>query len=58
MLASLGASAAFLPLIDAERAKAAMESGFPKRLVTITWGHGVCQSAFYPSDGSVSSEVL
>ena len=58
MLAGIGASAAFLPLIDAERAQAAGANGFPKRLVTITWGHGVCQSAFYPSDGTTNSEVL
>lgn len=57
LLASLGASAALLPLIDAERAQAA-PSGFPKRLVTITWGHGVCRSAFYPTDGGVQSQVL
>jgi hypothetical protein len=58
LLGGLGASTAFLPLLDVERAKAAGESGFPKRLVTITWGHGVCQSAFYPKDLGVSSEVL
>jgi hypothetical protein len=58
LLASIGASAALLPLIDAERAQAAGPTGFPKRLVTITWGHGVCQSAFYPSDASVNSQVL
>lgn len=58
MLASIGASAALLPLVDAERAQAAGTGGFPKRLVTVTWGHGVCQSAFYPADGSTNSEVL
>lgn len=58
MLAGIGASAAFLPLVDAERAQAAGADGFPKRLVTITWGHGVCQSAFYPADGTANSEVL
>ena len=58
MLASIGASAAFLPLIDAERAQAAGADGFPKRLVTITWGHGVCSSAFFPSDGTTNSQVL
>ena len=31
MLAGIGASAAFLPLIDAERAQAAGANGFPKR---------------------------
>ena len=58
LLAGLGVSAAFLPLLDAERAQAAGSAGFPKRLITITWGHGVCQSAFYPAGGSVASEVL
>jgi hypothetical protein len=58
MLAGIGASAALLPLVDAERAQAAGPGGFPKRLVTITWGHGVCQSAFYPADGSTNSQVL
>jgi hypothetical protein len=57
MLAGIGASAALLPLIDAERAQAAPE-GAPKRLVTITWGHGVCSSAFFPADGGVDSQVL
>ncbi|HYQ15486.1 MAG TPA: DUF1552 domain-containing protein [Polyangiaceae bacterium] len=57
MLAGIGASAALLPLIDAERAQAA-PTGAPKRLVTITWGHGVCSSAFYPAGGGVQSEVL
>jgi Protein of unknown function (DUF1552) len=58
MLAGIGASAAMLPLIDAERAQAAGANGFPKRLVTITWGHGVCQSQFYPSDGTTNSDTL
>lgn len=58
LLGSLGLSAAFLPLIGAERARAAGNNGFPKRLVTVTWGHGVCQSLFYPSDDSVTSEIL
>jgi hypothetical protein len=58
MLASIGASAAFLPLIDAERAQAAGAGGSPKRLITVTWGHGVCQSLFYPTDGSAKSEIL
>jgi hypothetical protein len=58
LLGGLGASAAFLPLIGAERAQAAGPLGFPKRLVTITWGHGVCQPLFYPTDGSANSETL
>jgi len=58
MLASIGASAAFLPLVNAERAQAAGAAGFPKRLLTVTWGHGVCQSLFYPTDGTAKSEIL
>ncbi|HEX2870220.1 MAG TPA: DUF1552 domain-containing protein, partial [Polyangiaceae bacterium] len=58
MLASLGASAALLPLINAERAEAAGAGGFPKRLITVTWGQGVCRSLFYPTDGSTKSQIL
>jgi hypothetical protein len=57
LLAAIGASGALLPLLDAERARAAA-TGVPKRLVTITWGHGVCKGAFYPLDGGVQSQVL
>ncbi|HXK16948.1 MAG TPA: DUF1552 domain-containing protein [Polyangiaceae bacterium] len=58
LLASLGASAAFLPLVNAERAQAAGAGGSPKRLITMTWGHGVCQNLFYPLDGSTKSQTL
>jgi hypothetical protein len=58
LLGTLGASAAFLPLIDAERAHA-LSGTFPKRLVTITWGHGVCQKLFYPADDDpVSNQAM
>lgn len=57
LLATIGGSAALLPLIDAERAQAAA-TGFPKRLVTVTWGHGVCKGHFYPAGDGVDSEVL
>ena len=58
MLASIGASAACLPLINAERAQAAGDAGFPKRLLTVTWGHGACQNLFYPTDGTSKSQIL
>jgi len=48
MLKSLGASAAMLPLLHSEPAQAATADGFPKRLITVTWGNGVIASDFYP----------
>src|SRR5260221_9665546 len=47
-LSSVGAGAALLPLLDAERALAAGPNGFPKRIVTIAWGNGVAMPMFYP----------
>ncbi|HKQ71443.1 MAG TPA: DUF1552 domain-containing protein [Polyangiaceae bacterium] len=59
-LRGLGVSAGFLPLLDAERALAATPGGFPKRLVTVTWTNGICQSAFFPASDNdpVSNQVL
>jgi hypothetical protein len=48
-LARLGASAALVPLLEAERAIAATAGGFPKRIITIAWGNGVAQPMFYPT---------
>jgi hypothetical protein len=48
LLRRLGASAAMLPLLHAERARAATPSGFPKRLITVAWANGVAQPSFYP----------
>jgi hypothetical protein len=47
LLQRLGASAALLPLVNAERALAA-PAGFPKRLITVAWANGVAQPSFYP----------
>src|SRR5258706_1558026 len=47
VLAGLGASAAMLPLLHAEKAPAATGM-FPKRIVTVTWTNGVLASSFYP----------
>ena len=62
LLAGLGVSAAMIPLLDAERALGASSNamGFPKRLVTITWANGACQTSFYPSSDTapVASTVL
>jgi hypothetical protein len=46
-LSSVGATAAMVPLLEAERAMGAT-SAFPKRLVTIAWGNGVALPSFYP----------
>ena len=58
-LRRVGASAALLPLLNVERARAATPSGFPKRIVTIAWANGVSQSMFYPpGDDPTQSPVL
>jgi hypothetical protein len=44
----VGASAALLPLLEAEPALATPAAGYPKRIVTIAWGNGVAQPMFYP----------
>lgn len=49
ILKTLGLGAGFLPLLHAEPARAAAATGFPKRLLTITWTDGIVPSAFYPS---------
>jgi hypothetical protein len=49
-LRGMGLGAGMLPLIHAERALGATTaSGFPKRLVTVTWPNGVIKSSFYPA---------
>jgi hypothetical protein len=58
-LRRVGASAALLPLLDVERARAAGPGGFPKRIVTIAWANGVAQQSFYPpGDDPTASLVL
>jgi len=54
LLKSLGASAAMLPLIHAERAQAAGPTGFPKRFVAVTHGNGVIASSFYPQGNELT----
>jgi hypothetical protein len=59
LLRRLGASAAMLPLLHSERARAATASGFPKRLITIAWSNGVAQPKFYPpADDPTASDIL
>jgi hypothetical protein len=48
LLKKLGVSAALVPLIHAEKARAATASGFPTRFVAVTHGNGVIASSFYP----------
>ncbi|HVU51318.1 MAG TPA: DUF1552 domain-containing protein [Polyangia bacterium] len=58
-LRRVGASAALLPLLHTERARAATPSGFPKRLVTIAWSNGVAGPLFFPpGDDPTASQVL
>lgn len=61
LLKSMGVSAAFLPLIDAERALGATTAtGAPKRVVTVTWTNGMPSTSFWPTSDTdpSSSEVL
>jgi len=54
ILRTLGIGAAFLPLIDSEKAPAQTASGFPKRLVTVTWGNGLVPEDFYPPGNEIT----
>jgi Protein of unknown function (DUF1552) len=54
MLKSVGASAAMLPLLHAERAPAATASGFPKRFVSVVFTNGIVASDFYPSGADLT----
>jgi hypothetical protein len=58
-LRRVGASAAMLPLLHAERARGAAAGGFPKRLITVAWSNGVAQQSFYPQgDDPTASAIL
>ena len=48
LLKKMGVSAAVLPLLHAERARAATATGFPKRFVAVAHGNGIYGPAFYP----------
>ncbi len=54
LLRTLGVGAAFLPLLDAEKAPAQSTTGFPKRLVTVTWGNGIVPDDFYPGGSEIT----
>ena len=56
-LRSVGASAALLPLLDAESAQGAAGL-FPKRLIAIAWSNGVAQPAFYPPATDPTANVI
>jgi Protein of unknown function (DUF1552) len=57
LLASLGLGAGFLPLLGSERAIAATPSGFPVRLISITWTNGTVPADFYPAAGPFSAAL-
>jgi hypothetical protein len=55
LLRRLGVGAAMVPLIHAERALGATTaSGFPRRLVLVTWTNGVIKSSFYPAGSELT----
>jgi hypothetical protein len=59
LLQRLGVGAGVLPLLEAERVRAAAPNGFPKRLITIAWTNGVAQPSFYPpGDDPIASDIL
>ncbi|HVZ73404.1 MAG TPA: DUF1552 domain-containing protein [Polyangia bacterium] len=56
-LQGVGATAAFLPMLEGERAYAA--GAAPKRLITIAWSNGVAQPNFYPpADDPTASDIM
>jgi hypothetical protein len=55
-LRRVGASAALLPLLDAEPARAG--TLFPKRLITIGWSNGVAQPYFYPTGADPTTGMI
>src|SRR5688572_10583292 len=49
LLKTMGLGAGMLPLLHTERAHGQVAgSGFPKRLVLVTWPNGVIKSSFNP----------
>jgi hypothetical protein len=57
-LRSVGASAAMVPLLSTERARAVGPNGSPKRIITIAWGNGVAQPAFYPPGDDPTANTI
>jgi hypothetical protein len=53
LLRAMGIGAAFMPLVNAGEAPA-QAAGFPKRLVTVTWGNGIVPDDFYPSGNTIT----
>ena len=58
ILKRLGIGAGFLPLLSTERARAAAPTGFPKRLIAITWTDGICPPSFYPTTAGALPATL
>ncbi len=57
-LCGVGASAALLPVLDAEDAFGA-PGAYPKRLITIAWSNGVARPAFYPmADDPTANTIM
>jgi len=58
ILKRLGIGAGFLPLLSTERARAAAPTGYPKRLIAITWTDGICPPNFYPTTAGALPATL
>ena len=53
LLSYLGASAALVPLLHADRAHG-QAAAFPQRLITVAFGHGVCGPYFWPQGDKIA----
>jgi hypothetical protein len=53
LLSYLGASAALVPLLHTDRAHG-QAAAFPKRLITVAFGHGVCGPYFWPQGNQIA----
>lgn len=56
LLAGLGATAAFLPLLNAHETRADANSGHPKRLILMAWPNGVLPEHFWPNGGNAVAD--
>ncbi len=53
LLRRLGASAAMVPLLNADFARGQTPTA-PKRLVTVAWGHGICPPMFWSAGDTIA----
>jgi hypothetical protein len=56
-LQGLGLGAGFLPLLSSEAPAQSTATGFPKRLIVITWTNGIVPAQFYPAAGPLTAAL-